>query len=66
MYRGSAQFVFFNIQLMHSFEVNIGICSTLEADFPFEHNFQGLTKMLTCNRKRMHQLFCYMTHTYTL
>ena len=45
-----------NIQLMHSFEVNIRICQPENS----EHHFRGLTNP-DVNQKRMHQLFCYMT-----
>ena len=53
------------IQLMHSFEVNIGICQPEKNDVLFtkrsrrEHHFRGLTKP-DVNRKRVHQLFCNM------
>ena len=57
------------IQLMHSFEVNIRICQpekvmSTEAKSGFVnrlggHHFLGLTNP-DVNRKRMHQLFCYM------
>ena len=39
------------IQLMHSYEVNIRIC---------QPENRGLTNP-DVNRKRMHQLFCYIT-----
>ena len=42
------------IQLMHSFEVNIKICQPENSDV-----HRGLTNP-DVNRKRMHQLFCYM------
>ena len=44
------------LQLMHSFEVNIRICQPENG----EHHFRGLTNP-DVNRKRMHQLFGYMT-----
>ena len=44
------------IQLMHSFEVNFRICQAKNS----EHHFRGLTNP-DVNRKRMQQLFCYMT-----
>ena len=45
-----------HIQLMHSFDINIRICQPENS----EHHFRGLTNP-DVNRKRMHQLFCYMT-----
>ena len=53
------------IQLMHSFEVNIRICQPENSDVhrgeaEVNITFEGwLILMLT--KKRMHQLFCYMT-----
>ena len=52
------------IQLMHSFEVNIRICKPENSDVhrgkAEVNHFRGLTNP-DINRKRMHQLFCYMT-----
>ena len=43
------------IQLMHSLEFNIRICQPENSDV-----HRGLPNPVV-NRKRMHQLFCYMT-----
>ena len=52
---------FTSIQLMHSFLVNIRICQPENSDVHRgEHHFRGLTNP-DVNRKRMHQLCCYMT-----
>ena len=45
---------------MHSFEVNIRICQPENSDVRRGEHFRGLTNP-DVNRKRMHQLFCYMT-----
>ena len=47
-------------QLMHSFEVDIRICQPENRDVRRgEHHFRGLSNP-DVNRKRMHQLFCYL------
>ena len=55
---------FVSIQLMHSFEVYIRICQPENSDVhrgkAEVNHFRGLTNP-DVNRKRMHQLFCYMT-----
>ena len=45
---------------MHSFEVNIRICQPKKNDGRGEHHFQAWAYP-DVNRKRMHQLVCYMT-----
>ena len=45
---------------MHSFEVNTRICQPEISDERRGDHFRGLTDP-DVNRKRMHQLFCYMT-----
>ena len=55
------RFKILHIQLMHSFEVNIRICQSKNSDAHLgEHHFRGSTNP-DVNRKRMYQLFCYMT-----
>ena len=54
-----------SVQLMHSFEVDIRICQPENSDVhrgEVEVNitFEGWPNT-DVNRKRMHQLFCYMT-----
>ena len=49
-----------NMQLMHSFEVNIRICQPENSDVRGQHHFRGFTNP-DVNRKRKHQLFCYLT-----
>ena len=49
------------IQMVHSFSVNIRVCQPENSDLQRgEIHFRGLTTP-DINRKRMHQLFCYMT-----
>ena len=54
-----------NMQLMHSFEVNIRICQPKNSDVHWSEaevniTFESLQKF-DVNWKRMQQLFCYVT-----
>ena len=55
----------YDMQFMHSFQVNIRICQPKNSDVHQgkargEHHFPGLTDP-DVNQKSRHQLFCYVT-----